>query len=123
MKKNNIRLNGQLNLIMLWPAIATILLVGMNVWVYGIDVKSGMFMSVGVLIYGIVAITLYFYNKSRFLAEMVEFAAEYSIVQNKLLKELGVPYAILQADGRENLPKEPLWHVTGADMPRKCVKG
>ena len=100
MRKNDIRLNGQLNLIMLWPAIATILLIGINVWIYGIDIRSGMFMSIGVVIYGIVAITLYFYNKSRFLAEMVEFAAEYSIVQNKLLKELGVPYAILQADGK-----------------------
>ena len=86
MKKNNIRLNGQLKIFMLWPAIATALLAGMNAWIYSIDLKSGIYMSIGVVIYGIVAISLYFYNKSRFLAEMVEFAAEYSIVQNKLLK-------------------------------------
>lgn len=98
--KKDLKLKGRLKLYMQWPAFAILLLLGMDVWVYTIDVKSGIFMSIGVLVYSAVVGVLYFFNKKRLLEEMVEFAAEYGIVQNKLLKELGVPYAILQADGK-----------------------
>ena len=57
-------------------------------------------MSAFVLVYAVVIGIMYFYNKSLILADMVEFAAQYGIVQNTLLKELSIPYAILLDDGK-----------------------
>ena len=57
-------------------------------------------MGVFVLVYAACVTVMYFYSKSLVLADMVEFAAQYSVVQNTLLKELSIPYAILQSDGK-----------------------
>ena len=64
------------------------------------DRKAGLLMSAFVLVYAVVIGIMYFYNKSLILADMVEFAAQYGIVQNTLLKELSIPYAILLDDGK-----------------------
>ena len=65
-EKQKIRVKGQLRTYMQWPAILGVLLMGMNVWIYRMDRKAGLVMS----------------------------------VQNTLLKELAVPYAILLDDGK-----------------------
>ena len=62
--------------------------------------KGRALMSAFVLVYAVVIGIMYFYNKSLILADMVEFAAQYGIVQNTLLKELSIPYAILLDDGK-----------------------
>lgn len=98
--KQDVKLKGQLRLYMQWPAIMTVLLVAMNLWIYQIDNKAGMFMTAFVVVYAVIVGILYFYNKSLILADLVEFAAQYGIVQNTLLKELAVPYAILLDDGK-----------------------
>ncbi|MDD2978930.1 MAG: DHH family phosphoesterase [Hespellia sp.] len=100
MKKNNIRLKGQLRLYMQWPIVMSVLLIAMNIWIYMVDKKAGAIMTVCIIIYMIVASVFYFYNRSLVFADLVEFAARYGIVQNTLLKELSVPYAILLEDGR-----------------------
>lgn len=98
--KKNVRLKGQLRLYMQWPAFMTILLLAMNIWIFRIDRKAGGLMAVFVAVYaGIVGI-MYLYNRSLILADMVEFAAQCGVVQNTLLKELAVPYAILMDDGK-----------------------
>ena len=103
MKKNekqDIRLKGQLRLYMQWPAIMSLLLIAMNIWIYRTDHRAGTIMFIFVLIYMIIVGIMYFYNKSLILKDLVEFAAQYGIVQNTLLKELAVPYAILLDDGK-----------------------
>ena len=57
-------------------------------------------MFVFVLIYIMMVGVLYLYSKSIIMKDLVEFAAQYGIVQNTLLKELAVPYAILLDDGK-----------------------
>lgn len=98
--KNNSKLNGRLKLYMQWPILMTLPLLGLNVWVYTFDKKSGMIFSAGVAVYLIVVTILYFYNKAGLFTETMEFAAQYGTKQNKLLMELGVPYAILMTDGK-----------------------
>ncbi len=101
MKKNhNIRLKGQLKWYMQWPAFMTILLAAMNVWIYRTDRRAGLLMFVFLIIYVVIVGIMYFYNRSVVLKDMVEFAAQYGVVQNTILKELAVPYAILLDDGK-----------------------
>ena len=85
---------------MQWPVIMTILLVAMNIWMYKVDRKAGLMMSVFVIIYMVIVGVLYFYNRSLILADMIQFSTQYKGIQNTLLKELAIPYAILMADGR-----------------------
>lgn len=98
--KQDIQLKGQLKLYMQWPAIMSVLLLAMNVWIYKIDHRAGFIMLIFVLIYMLIVGALYFSNRAVILRDLVEFSAQYGVVQNTLLKELSVPYALLMEDGK-----------------------
>ena len=99
-KKGTIHFKGQLKLYMQWPVVMTILLIAMNIWIYMVDQSAGFLMSIFVIIYAIIAFILYVNNRSLIFAELVEFATQYSGVQDILLRELAIPYAILMDDGK-----------------------
>lgn len=98
--KQQIKLKGKLKLYMQWPVIISVLLIAMDIWIYQIDKKAGLIMSGFVVLYIIITLGLYFYNRSYIFSDLVEFAAQYGVVQNTLLRELTIPYAILLDDGK-----------------------
>lgn len=100
MKERDVRLKGQLKVYMYWPVIMTVLLIAMNLWMYKVDRKAGVVMSVFVIIYAVMVGGLYFYKRSLILADMIQFSTQYRGIQNTLLQELTVPYAILLEDGK-----------------------
>lgn len=121
-KKTNqkVQLKGQLRLYMQWPVVMALLLVAINIWVYRIDKRAGILLFIFVAIYIIVTAILYFYSKSLVVKDLVEFAAQYGVVQNTLLKELAVPYAILLEDGKtvwKNSQFEQILGEKGAREP------
>lgn len=94
------RLKGQLRLYMQLPMVMAVLLIAVNVWIYGIDRRAGAVMLIFVIVYIGMLIYLYLYGRAGILKDLVEFAAQYGIVQNTLLKELALPYAILLENGK-----------------------
>lgn len=98
--KHDIRFKGQLRLYMQWPAIMGILLIAMNIWIYTIDRRAGLVMSLFVLVYLVVVGILYFHNKSVILNDLLDFAAQYGFMQNELLQEFPVPYMVTRTDGK-----------------------
>ncbi|MCB5918271.1 DHH family phosphoesterase [Lachnospiraceae bacterium 210521-DFI.3.101] len=99
-EKGKVQLKGQLKLYIQWPAIMSLLLIAMDLWVYKLDHRAGILMAVFVVVYIITVGGLYFYSKNIIMKDLVEFAAQYGIVQNTLLRELSIPYAILLDDGK-----------------------
>lgn len=99
-EKKKVRLKGQLRLYMQWPAIMALFLAAVNIWIYKIDRRAGALMFIFLLIYIVMVGILYLYSKSIIMKDLVEFAAQYGVVQNTLLQELAVPYAILLEDGK-----------------------
>ena len=98
--EQNMRLKGQLKLYMRWPMIMSILLVAMNIWIYMVDTRSGIVMSVGVVLYILIVGVLYLRNRTALFADLVQFADQYTDVQNILLKELSIPYALVLMNGQ-----------------------
>jgi Predicted signaling protein consisting of a modified GGDEF domain and a DHH domain len=98
--KNKIEIKGKLKLYMQWPSIMVLLLVGLNAWMYRVDKNVAIVMSVFIGVYTLVALALYFSCKSHIFSDLVEFAAQYGVVQNTLLRDLAIPYAIMLDDGK-----------------------
>ncbi len=117
-KKANrkVKIKGQLRLYMQWPAIMAILLICMNIWIYKVDKRAGILMSLFLLIYIVMVGILYLYTKRLVVKDLVQFAAQYGVVQNTLLKELAVPYAILLDDGKAVWMNNQFRHILGADL-------
>ena len=91
MKKNKMQLKGQLRMYMRWPLIMTLLLIGMDVWVYMVDKKAGLLMSVFIIIYVGIAFSLYFYNRSLILADLIQFSVQYKGIETGCSKNWQFP--------------------------------
>ncbi|MCR5421492.1 MAG: DHH family phosphoesterase [Lachnospiraceae bacterium] len=96
----NVGLKGQMRLYVLWPVLFSILLIIFNIFIYFIDLRSGLFTTVFVVVYIAVVLFLYLKNRSIIINEIISFATKYGQVQRQLLKELEIPYALLDDSGR-----------------------
>ena len=119
--KQNVRLKGQLKLYMQWPAFMTILLIAMNIWIYRLDKRAGVLMLFFVLIYIAIVGIMYVYSKSLVMKDLVDFAAQYGIIQNTLLKKLAVPYALLLEDGRLMWMNDQFREILGSKLKGEAV--
>ena len=96
----NVGLKGQVRVYVLWPLLFSILLIIFNILMYFVDRRAGFLTTVFVVIYIGTALFLYFKNRSLILNEFISFATRYGQVQRQLLRELEIPYALLDESGR-----------------------
>jgi c-di-AMP phosphodiesterase-like protein len=95
-----IKLRGALKAYLLWPVILTSMLLCMNLSIYAINRKAGFVMTGFTAIYFAMSIAIYLSKRHKIASELVRYAMDYGQVQKRLLKELNLPYAILDVDGR-----------------------
>lgn len=67
----------------------------MNLSIYLIDEKAGLVMFGFLIVYIVVAMLLYFFKRPVIIGDLIRYAADYGQVQKQLLKEMALPYAIL----------------------------
>ena len=85
---------------LLMPLLLTLLLVGMVVVLYCHDRKSGILAGIAVFLFVICEIVFYLVMKSAIMPVIFRFALEQGQIQKELLKELDIPYALLDTDGK-----------------------
>ena len=83
-----------------WPLLLSVLLICMNVAIYLIDTQRGIVMSFFVLVYVGIAIAIFIFRKGGFQRQLVRYATGFMKSQKTMLKELNLPYALLDLDGR-----------------------
>lgn len=66
--------------------------------------KTGVLVGSFVVLYSIILLIIYYHYKPRIMSEMVSYAFEQGQIQKELLKELAVPYTLIDMDGMI------LWH-------------
>ena len=113
--KSKIKLKGQLRNYMYWPLLLTIVLAVINVFAYFINLKLGALFSAFVVIYFLVVLVAYYYNKPVILNELINFATQYGSVQKRLLDEFQVAYALLDYNGRILWINKQFEAITGKD--------
>ena len=82
------------------PLVLGLFLILTNILIYFISWVSGIVLSAVLVVYMAVVLSRYMNSRSLYLNEMVSFATEYGQVQRKLLKNLDLPYAVLDETGR-----------------------
>ena len=112
---NKLKIAGRMKRYMIWPILLSALLVAMNVAMYSIQVKAGIWFTFCVGVYVVIALSLYFRSRPRILNEMVTFAAEYGQVQKRLLQELEIPYAVMDQQGKLLWVNLAFTELTGKD--------
>lgn len=95
-----LKVKGALRAYLLWPVILTVILLCMNLIMYPIDRLAGYVMTAFTVLYFVMAMTIFLAKRNKIAAELVRYAMDYGQVQKRLLKELNLPYAILDLEGR-----------------------
>ena len=85
---------------MRWPLYMTVFLAVMTGVIYAIDPRAGIVAGIATAVYGLAAVAAYTYSRPVVHKELVSFATQYGQIQKRLLKELFIPYALLDGDGR-----------------------
>ncbi len=83
-----------------WPVFLTLLLIIMNLWVYLINSDAGFVVTIFVLTYFVVTTIVFIVRRDKIANELIIYAMDYGQVQKHLLKELALPYAIVNLDGK-----------------------
>ncbi len=100
-KKDKIRLKfkGALRNYMNWPVYLTALLLCMVLSIYVVNKTAAAIMLIYTAIYFLIVMLLFVFKRSYIAGELVRFAAGYSNIQNLFLKELDVPYGVIDTQG------------------------
>ncbi len=100
-KKNKvkIKLKGALKGYMSWPIYLTALLLCMTLSIYVINKPAAAVMLVFTLIYFLIAMLLFVFKRPYVMGELAKFASDYGQVQHSFLKDLDVPYGVIDVEG------------------------
>lgn len=100
LRDSEFKISGQLKSYLSWPVYVGMLFLVMTLPMYIIDISAGLLMTVFDVIYLAIALLLFMYRRNNIMALMIDFAANYSQVQKGLLKELSVPYGLIDDNGK-----------------------
>ncbi|MBQ7934463.1 MAG: DHH family phosphoesterase [Lachnospiraceae bacterium] len=98
--KKRIKLKGKIRNYILFGIYLGVLLAFVNVAVFLVDARAGFLLGCFTLFYFLVTLTLYFRNKPIVMNELISFATEYGQIQRTLLREMDIPYALLDDTGK-----------------------
>ena len=98
--KNRVKIKGSLKTYLQASLYLGILMVFVTIAIWLIEYRAGMLMAGFTVLYLSIIGILMFKNKPIIMNELVSFATEYGQIQRKLLRELELPYVLLDDSGR-----------------------
>ncbi len=98
--KKHIRLKGRIKTYLNFTIYLGVLLCVVALAVSMVDGTAGVIVGCFTLFYFAITLSLYFYNKPLIMNELISFATEYGQIQRRLLRDLEIPYALLDDAGK-----------------------
>ncbi|MDD6626777.1 MAG: DHH family phosphoesterase [Lachnospiraceae bacterium] len=111
--KNSVKLKGRLKSYLQSSLYLGFLLIAVDILIYMLDYRSGLVLSVFIIFYIAIILSMMFYNKPIIMNELVSFATQYGQIQRRLLRDLELPHALLDDSGKviwTNIAFEKLVH-------------
>lgn len=96
----NNTMRGSLRAYLRWPLVLSFLLLVMNIHIYTIDTHVGVIMTLYLLVYIGLAMSIYFFHRSVLLHDLVRYCVNFDKTTDQLMSELGLPVAIASTDGK-----------------------
>ncbi|MBO5469178.1 MAG: DHH family phosphoesterase [Lachnospiraceae bacterium] len=97
------------------PFYMEVLLIIMNIVVYGINTTSGVVVTIFILAYFGVVMYLYFRKRPNIMSDLVAFSFAHGSVQSKLIKELAIPYTLVDSNGRVLWSNKAFYDIVKSD--------
>lgn len=111
-EKNGVKFKGKLRALLQTSLYLGILLVIVDILIYLFNVVAGAILSGYLILYFVIIIIIYNTSKATVMKEMISFATHYGQVQKALLKELEIPFALLDDDGHVLWMNDDFMNIT-----------
>ena len=98
--KNSVKLKGRLKTYMQYSIYLGIVLALVDIGVLLIDVRAGLLLMAFVGFYFAIVAFMLIYNRPVIMNELISFATHYGQIQKRLLRELELPHALLDENGK-----------------------
>lgn len=98
--KNSVKLKGRMKSYLQSSLYLGFLLIAVDVLIYFIDIRAGLVLSCFIIFYLAIILSLMFYNKPIIINELISFATQYGQIQRRLLRDLDLPHALLDENGK-----------------------
>ncbi len=118
MTRKKIVIKGALRLYILFPLILIPVMVILTAVLFPINIKAGIVALCFTIAITAFAIVVYVLNRPKVVASLVRFAVGYNKMQRRLSKELMMPYAVLDVDGRIVWLNDAFAELTGEEKAK-----
>ena len=109
---------------LLYPIVLGLMAVCVGVYVYVHNMTAGLIIIGAGAVYVVVALVMYFFHKPVVMHDLINFAVDYAKVQKVLLRDLAIPYGLMDIDGNILwLNKEMEVLFDGRDVKGQNVSG
>jgi len=98
--KKRIKLKGRIKTYIQTGIYLGVLLLAIDAGVYMLNLQAGIIISCFAVFYFAITLSLYFYNRPIIMNELISFATEYGQIQRKLLRDMDLPYCLLDDTGK-----------------------
>lgn len=98
--KQRIKLKGRLKAYLQMALILGGVLAAVNVGIYVLDIRSGIIVSAFLVLYFVAMLILLYHNKPIIMNEFINFATQYGQIQRRLLRDLELPHALMDENGK-----------------------
>ena len=98
--KNSVKLKGRLKSYLQSSLYLGFLLIAIDLLIFFIEYRAGLVLTCFIIFYFAVIISLMFYNKPIIINELISFATQYGQIQRRLLRDLDLPHALLDDNGK-----------------------
>ena len=98
--KKRIKLKGRIKTYIQFCLYLGLLLVIVDVAMFIMDTRAAILLTGYIVFYFAITLSLYFHNKPVIMNELISFATEYGQIQKKLLRDMDLPYALLDDSGK-----------------------
>ena len=89
-----LKLKGHLKHLARWPLYLSVLLIALNILVYVINIKAGVVVTMGNILYLVAAVVLLLYHRPLLFNDLIAFASQYEFLEKRVLEELALPLAL-----------------------------
>ena len=111
--KMQLKYSGKLMRHWYWCVVVVLLLLVLTAVVLYVNTLAGVIVGGFTLLLYVTITGIYLYYRPRVLSELLDFAAQYSGVERMLLKDMSIPYGLVQTDGRILRMNDRLAELTG----------
>ena len=116
---SKLKFKGKIITHLIYPVILGLLCLVAGVYVYTVDTAPGLVIIISSGVFIITTLIMYFLHKPLVMRDLIEFAVDYAQVQKSLLRELAVPYGLVDTEGNLLWTNKEIEAVLGDEVVRQ----